>query len=133
MSEQVVWTRVKVIGTLLCGKRGWKHFRCEAIGLFPKQYISPQMVKFILTMTEQYDGDSKAQNLPKDDVVMLASSSQVLGQFTAKCEAARTRISTSKSEAIVLDQKKGVSPPFQKNCHTQLDFASFCIIVLVRS
>ncbi|KAI3362558.1 hypothetical protein L3Q82_012264 [Scortum barcoo] len=42
-----------------------------------------------------------------DDVVLLASSSQdlqhVLERFAAECEAAGMRISTSKSEAMVLD------------------------------
>ena len=45
-----------------------------------------------------------------DNVVLLAPSSQgfqhVLGRFAAKCEAAGMKISTSKSEAMVLDQKK---------------------------
>uniref|UniRef100_A0A671TEK4 Reverse transcriptase domain-containing protein n=1 Tax=Sparus aurata TaxID=8175 RepID=A0A671TEK4_SPAAU len=45
-----------------------------------------------------------------DDVVLLAPSSQdlqhVLGRFAAECEVAGMRISTSKSEAMVLDQKK---------------------------
>ena len=45
-----------------------------------------------------------------DNVVLLAPSSQdlqhVLGQFAAECEAAGMRISTSKSEAMVLDRKK---------------------------
>ncbi len=45
-----------------------------------------------------------------DDVVLLAPSSQdlqhVLGRFAAECEAAGMRISTSKSEAMVLDRKK---------------------------
>ena len=45
-----------------------------------------------------------------DNVVLLAPSSQdlqhVLGWFAAECEAAGMRISTSKSEAMVLDQKK---------------------------
>ncbi|KAK3542027.1 hypothetical protein QTP86_010850 [Hemibagrus guttatus] len=44
------------------------------------------------------------------DVVLLASSSldlqHALGCFAAECEAAGMRVSTSKSEAIVLDQKK---------------------------
>ncbi|KAI3371761.1 hypothetical protein L3Q82_024310 [Scortum barcoo] len=46
-----------------------------------------------------------------DDVVLLASSSQdlqrVLERFAAECEAAGMRISTSKSEAMVLDTGKG--------------------------
>uniref|UniRef100_A0A671UNG7 Reverse transcriptase domain-containing protein n=2 Tax=Sparus aurata TaxID=8175 RepID=A0A671UNG7_SPAAU len=45
-----------------------------------------------------------------DDVVLLAPSSRdlqhVLGRFAAECEAAGMRISTSKSEAMVLDRKK---------------------------
>ncbi|KAI3351316.1 hypothetical protein L3Q82_005859 [Scortum barcoo] len=45
-----------------------------------------------------------------DDVVLLASSSQdlqhVLERFAAECEAAGMRISTSKSEAMVLFDRK---------------------------
>ena len=43
-----------------------------------------------------------------DDVVLLASPARDLSldQFAAKCEASRIRISTSKSKAMVLDQKK---------------------------
>uniref|UniRef100_A0A8C1ILG2 Reverse transcriptase domain-containing protein n=1 Tax=Cyprinus carpio TaxID=7962 RepID=A0A8C1ILG2_CYPCA len=45
-----------------------------------------------------------------DDVVMLASSGQdlqrALGRFAAECEVAEMRISTSKSEAIVLSWKR---------------------------
>ncbi|KAI3354197.1 hypothetical protein L3Q82_018735 [Scortum barcoo] len=45
------------------------------------------------------------------DVVLLASSSQdlqhLLERFAAECEAAGMRISTSKSEAMVLDREKG--------------------------
>ncbi|KAK3549788.1 hypothetical protein QTP86_008027 [Hemibagrus guttatus] len=45
-----------------------------------------------------------------DDVVLLASSSldlqHALGRFAAECEAAGMRVSTSKSEAMVLDRKK---------------------------
>ncbi|KAK3549179.1 hypothetical protein QTP70_033971 [Hemibagrus guttatus] len=45
-----------------------------------------------------------------DDVVLLASSSldlqHALERFAAECEAAGMRVSTSKSEAMVLDQKK---------------------------
>ncbi|KAK3530619.1 hypothetical protein QTP86_029307, partial [Hemibagrus guttatus] len=44
------------------------------------------------------------------DDVLLASSSQdlqhALGRFAAECEAAGMRVSTSKSESMVLDQKK---------------------------
>ncbi|KAJ0009622.1 hypothetical protein NQD34_001324 [Periophthalmus magnuspinnatus] len=47
-----------------------------------------------------------------DDVVLMASSSQdlqqALGRFAAECEAAGMRISSSKSEAMVLDRKKVV-------------------------
>ncbi|KAI3354904.1 hypothetical protein L3Q82_004697 [Scortum barcoo] len=49
-----------------------------------------------------------------DDVVLFASSIQdlqhVLERFAAECEAAGMRISTSKSEAMVLDQEKGGVP-----------------------
>ncbi len=49
-----------------------------------------------------------------DDVVLLAPSSRdlqhVLGRFAAECEAAGMRISTSKSEAMVLDRKKVACP-----------------------
>ncbi|KAI3363638.1 hypothetical protein L3Q82_001271 [Scortum barcoo] len=49
-----------------------------------------------------------------DDVVLLASSSQdlqhVLEWFAAECEAAGMRISTSKSEAMVLDRKRVACP-----------------------
>ncbi|KAK3561507.1 hypothetical protein QTP86_006177 [Hemibagrus guttatus] len=49
-----------------------------------------------------------------DDVVLLAPSSQdlqhALGQFAAECKAAGMRISTSKYEAMVLDQKKVACP-----------------------
>ncbi|KAK3559185.1 hypothetical protein QTP86_005078 [Hemibagrus guttatus] len=45
-----------------------------------------------------------------DDVVLLTSSGldlqHALGRFTAECEAAGMRVSTSKSEAMVLDRKK---------------------------
>ncbi|XP_076874334.1 uncharacterized protein LOC143523664 [Brachyhypopomus gauderio] len=45
-----------------------------------------------------------------DDVVLLAASGQdlqhALGRFAAECEAAGMRISTSKSVAMVLDQKR---------------------------
>ncbi|KAI3363448.1 hypothetical protein L3Q82_012063 [Scortum barcoo] len=49
-----------------------------------------------------------------DDVVLMASSGQdlqhVLERFAAECEAAGMRISTSKSEAMVLDREKGGMP-----------------------
>ncbi|KAI3367478.1 hypothetical protein L3Q82_026202 [Scortum barcoo] len=49
-----------------------------------------------------------------DDVVLMASSSQdlqhVLERFAAECEAAGMRISTSKSEAMVLDRKRVACP-----------------------
>ena len=48
------------------------------------------------------------------DVVLLAPLSQdlqhALGRFAAECEAAGMRISTSKSEAMVLDRKKVACP-----------------------
>ncbi|KAI3369442.1 hypothetical protein L3Q82_007488 [Scortum barcoo] len=53
-----------------------------------------------------------------DDVVLMASSGQdlqhVLERFAAECEAAGMRISTSKSEAMVLDRdRKRVACPLQ--------------------
>ncbi|KAI3377380.1 hypothetical protein L3Q82_008570, partial [Scortum barcoo] len=49
-----------------------------------------------------------------DDVVLMASSGQdlqhVLERFAAECEAAGMRISTSKSEAMVLDRKRVAVP-----------------------
>ncbi|KAI3374597.1 hypothetical protein L3Q82_021177 [Scortum barcoo] len=49
-----------------------------------------------------------------DDVVLMASSGQdlqhVLGWFAAKCEVAGMRISTSKSEAMVIDRKRVACP-----------------------
>ncbi|KAK3534950.1 hypothetical protein QTP70_002031 [Hemibagrus guttatus] len=58
-------------------------------------------------------GDHRISSLiPADDVVLLASSSldlqHALGRFSAECEAAGMRVSTSKSEAMVLDWKKVV-------------------------
>ncbi|KAK3556451.1 hypothetical protein QTP70_008265 [Hemibagrus guttatus] len=49
------------------------------------------------------------------DVVLLAPSSldlqHALGRFAAECEAAGMRVSTSKSEAMVLDRKKVACTP----------------------
>ena len=55
-------------------------------------------------------GDLKiASLLFADDVVLMASSAvdlqHSLDQFVAECEAAGMRISTSKSEAMVLSRK----------------------------
>ncbi|KAK3569250.1 hypothetical protein QTP86_026600 [Hemibagrus guttatus] len=56
-------------------------------------------------------GDHRISSLIfADDVVLLAPSSldlqHVLGHFATECEAAGMRVSTSKSEAMVLDRKK---------------------------
>ncbi|KAK3542751.1 hypothetical protein QTP70_001881 [Hemibagrus guttatus] len=56
-------------------------------------------------------GDHRISSLIfADDVVLLARSGldlqHALGHFAAECEAAGMRVSTSKSEAMVLDQKK---------------------------
>ncbi|KAI3368328.1 hypothetical protein L3Q82_008035 [Scortum barcoo] len=53
--------------------------------------------------------------LGQDDVVLMASSSQDLQHvlerwLAAECEAAGMRISTSKSEAMVLDRKRVACP-----------------------
>ncbi|KAK3574244.1 hypothetical protein QTP86_004402 [Hemibagrus guttatus] len=57
-----------------------------------------------------YDQSRSLVRIASYDVVLLAPSSQdlqrALGHFAAECEAAGMRISTSKSEAMVLDQKK---------------------------
>ncbi|KAK3527338.1 hypothetical protein QTP86_021955, partial [Hemibagrus guttatus] len=56
-------------------------------------------------------GDHRISSLIfAEDVVLLASSGldlqHALGRFAAECEAAGMRVSTSKSEAMVLDRKK---------------------------
>ncbi|KAK3569880.1 hypothetical protein QTP86_006752 [Hemibagrus guttatus] len=56
-------------------------------------------------------GDHRISSLIfADDVVLLASSGldlqHALGRFAAECEAAGMKVSTSKSEAMVLDRKK---------------------------
>ncbi|KAK3528887.1 hypothetical protein QTP70_012061 [Hemibagrus guttatus] len=56
-------------------------------------------------------GDHRISSLIfADDVVLLASSGldlqHALGRFAAECEAAGMRVSTSKSEAMVLERKK---------------------------
>ncbi|KAK3532712.1 hypothetical protein QTP86_028082, partial [Hemibagrus guttatus] len=56
-------------------------------------------------------GDHRISSLTfADDVVLLAPSSldlqHALGRFAAECEVAGMRVSTSKSEAMVLDRKK---------------------------
>ncbi|KAK3534009.1 hypothetical protein QTP86_000516 [Hemibagrus guttatus] len=56
-------------------------------------------------------GDHRISSLLfADDIVLLAPSSldlqHALGHFAAECEAAGMRVSTSKSEAMVLDRKK---------------------------
>ncbi|KAK3520692.1 hypothetical protein QTP70_030558, partial [Hemibagrus guttatus] len=61
-------------------------------------------------------GDHRISSLIfADDVVLLAPSSldlqHALGRFAAECEAAGMRVSTSKSEAMVLDRKKVACTP----------------------
>ncbi|KAK3574348.1 hypothetical protein QTP86_005151 [Hemibagrus guttatus] len=55
-------------------------------------------------------GDHRISSLIFADDVLLAPSSldlqHALGRFAAECEAAGMKVSTSKSEAMVLDQKK---------------------------
>ncbi|GAA6103504.1 uncharacterized protein LOC122141275, partial [Tachysurus ichikawai] len=60
-------------------------------------------------------GDHRISSLLfADDDVLLASSNQdlqrALGRFAAECEVAGMRISTSKSEAMVLSRKKVACP-----------------------
>ncbi|KAI3352448.1 hypothetical protein L3Q82_005402 [Scortum barcoo] len=61
-----------------------------------------------------YDRSRSLVRIAGNDVVLLASSSQdlqhVLERFAAECEAAGMRISTSKSEAMVLDRKRVACP-----------------------
>ena len=58
----------------------------------------------------EFGGRRISSLLFADDVVLLASSNSdlqlLLGQFAAECEAAGMRISTSKSEAMVLSRKR---------------------------
>ncbi|XP_048870381.1 uncharacterized protein LOC125742436 [Brienomyrus brachyistius] len=64
----------------------------------------------------QFGGLRIASLLFADDVVLLASSAgdlqRALGRFAAECEAAGMRISTSKSETMVLNRKQ-VDCPLQ--------------------
>ena len=67
----------------------------------------------------QFGGLRIASLLLADDVVLMAPSACDLQQsqdrFAAKCEAAGMRISTSKSEAMVLSRKPmGLSAPGRK-------------------
>ena len=63
-----------------------------------------------------------------DDVVLLASSNSdlqlSLGQFAAECEAAGMKISTSKSEAMVLSRKR-VDCPLQVGGESFLQVEEF--------
>ena len=62
----------------------------------------------------RFGGHRISSLLFADDVVLLAPSNmdlqRALGRFAAECEASGMRISTSKSEAMVLDRKKVVCP-----------------------
>ena len=66
--------------------------------------------------------------LSADDVVLLASSNSdlqlVLGQFTAKSEAAGLRIITSKCEVLVLNQKRVDCPPWEDFKYLRVLFTS---------
>jgi len=73
----------------------------------------------------RFGGLGIASLLFADDVVLLASSDcdlrHSLGRFAAKCEAAGMRVSTSKSEAMVLCQKPvDCSPQVGTECLTQV-------------
>lgn len=67
MSEQVVWTRVKVIRTRLCGE-----LVCVTFSQADLKHWGPSIDRPIRQWQEN-------QDLPKDDVVTLVSSRQVLG------------------------------------------------------
>ncbi|KAI3363848.1 hypothetical protein L3Q82_001449 [Scortum barcoo] len=61
-----------------------------------------------------YDRSRSLVRIAGNDVVLMASSGQdlqhVLERFAAKCEVAGMRISTSKSEAMILDRKRVAYP-----------------------
>ncbi|KAK3506681.1 hypothetical protein QTP70_014290 [Hemibagrus guttatus] len=61
-----------------------------------------------------YDRSMSLVRIAGYDVILLAPSSldlqHALGRFAAECKAAGLRVSTSKSEAMVLDRKKVVCP-----------------------
>lgn len=67
----------------------------------------------------QFSGLGIASLLFADDVARMASVfgdlQQSLKQLTAECEAAGIRISTSKSEAIVLSRRP-VESPLRREC-----------------
>ena len=62
----------------------------------------------------EFGGGRMSSLLFADDVVLLAPSNDdlqlLLEQFSAECEAAGMKISTSKSEAMVLSRKRVDSP-----------------------
>ncbi|KAI3353924.1 hypothetical protein L3Q82_005129 [Scortum barcoo] len=99
---------------------------CQSVNLFPvhvglRQGCPLSPVLFIIFMDRisrrsqgpegvRFGNHRISSLLFADDVVLMASSSQdlqhVLERFAAECEAAGMRISTSKSEAMVLDRKR---------------------------
>ncbi|KAK7926050.1 hypothetical protein WMY93_008360 [Mugilogobius chulae] len=77
------------------------------VNLVSRHIDGPEGVQF---------GDHRISSLLfADDVVLMASSNQdlqhVLERFAVECEAAGMKISSSKSEVMVLDQKKGGLSP----------------------
>ncbi|KAI3372478.1 hypothetical protein L3Q82_022972 [Scortum barcoo] len=68
----------------------------------------------LMAIGSLYNRSRSLVRIASNDVVLLASSNQdlqhVLGWFAAECEAAGMRISTSKSEAMVLNRKRVACP-----------------------
>ncbi|KAI3366397.1 hypothetical protein L3Q82_000552 [Scortum barcoo] len=95
-----------LFGLCTTGAGAWFTSHCRQIS---RRSQGPEGVRF---------GNHRISSLLfADDVVLLASSSQdlqhvhVLERFAAECEAAGMRISTSKSEAMVLDRKRVACMP----------------------
>ncbi|KAI3369639.1 hypothetical protein L3Q82_025354, partial [Scortum barcoo] len=83
-----------------------------SVGSAPREYgVRGPLLRAVWSL---YDRSRSLVRIAGNDVVLLASSGQdlqhVLERFAAECEAAGMRISTSKSEAMVLDRKRVACP-----------------------
>ncbi|TWW64993.1 hypothetical protein D4764_22G0006400 [Takifugu flavidus] len=76
-------------------------------GVLREYGVSGPLIRAVRSL---YDRCQSLVRIAGNDVVLLASSARdlqlSLDRFAAACEAAGMRISTSKSEAMVLDRKK---------------------------